>query len=184
MSPSRSNAATGRANQRRGVAARRARPTRRVPAARATREDRVERRLADPDRRVRPDQVDGEVGGHLVGVGDGDVRQSQASGVSLHNERAREFTSTASTDAQRGTHRERERDRPHRIRDRRSAPPAVAAGFAQEDRGARVEPSVAEDAVVGAHRERHVGERNVDRALVGSRLRRLLEVVVWWRHAG
>ena len=99
--------------------------------------------------------------------------------LSRQSDRAREFTSTASTDAcgARSASVSAIGPAPHprstNVPERRRRRCA-----AQQDRGSCVEASVAEDATVGLHGERHVRERDVDRARVGSRLRRLLEVVV------
>ncbi len=53
--------------------------------------------------------------------------------------------------------------------------------FAQQQRGSRVEVSVAEHAAIGCHRERHVGESDVDHRHIGCDLRSLIEVM---RHQG
>ena len=98
------------------------------------------------------------------------------------NASARALTSIAQTVAAGARQRERQRDRPCAAAEVEQR--AARRGWrrlAQQQRGSRVEVSVAEHAAIGCQRERHVGESDVDHRHIGCDLRSLIEVM---RHQG
>ena len=142
------------------------------------REQRVQRRLADADRRVRPDEVDREVIGHRVRVDGRDVGEPGRGGVPATEVEGPAVDIDGPHRCGGGTRGERAGDRavPAPEVDERAAG-ARRRALEEEVLGARVDALAREHAAVGGEGERDVGQvethRRGDRS--GARLR--LEVL-------
>ena len=139
----------------------------------------VQSLLADPDRRIRPDRGEAEVGRDVVGMSHDDVGDPVALGV------AGAELAGATVDVD-GPHRGVRGTSSHRQCDGPGPTPEVeksAAGSEgerrpQQHRRGRVEMTVGEHPAIGLHREGGVGEGDVDDHGSGRHRRVGVEVLV------